>query len=124
MVVAITGGERHESRLVPVLMERGGVRRAGPGRPRLRPRRVAGDKGFSYRSVRAYLRRRGIGAVIPTRSDQPRNPRFDRTAYRQRNQVERTIGRLKPFRHVATRYEKRAIHYLAVLTLASILLWL
>jgi hypothetical protein len=37
----------------------------------LRPRRVAGDKGFSYRPVRAHLR--GIGAVIPTRSDQRRN---------------------------------------------------
>jgi transposase len=38
--------------------------------------------------------------------------------------VERTINRLKQFRRVATRYEKRAVHYLAVLTLASILLWL
>ena len=124
MVVAITGGERHESRLVPVLMERGGVRRAGPGRPRLRPRRVAGDKGFSYPVVRIYLRRRGIGAVIPTRRDQRPNPRFDRAAYRERNQVERTINRLKQFRRVATRYEKRGVHYLAVLLIASILLWL
>jgi transposase len=124
MVVVISGGQRHQSRFVRALMERGQVKRAGPGRPRLRPKRVAGDKGFSYRAVRTYLRRRGIGAVIPTRSDQPRNPRFDRTAYRQRNRVERTINRLKQFRRVATRYEKRAVHYLAVLTLASILLWL
>ena len=65
MVVAISGGQRHESRFVPALMERGQVKRAGPGRPRVRPRRVAGDKGFSYRAVRAYLRQRGIGAVIP-----------------------------------------------------------
>jgi transposase len=124
MVVVISGGERHESRFVPVLMERGKVKRPGRGRPRLRPRRVAGDKGFSYRAVRTYLRRRGIAAVIPTRSDQPRNPRFDRATYRHRNRVERTINRLKQFRRVATRYEKRAVHYLAVLTLASILLWL
>ena len=84
---------------------------------------VAGDQGFSSRPVRAYLRRRGIGAVIPTRRDQRRNSRFDRAAYRQSNRVERTINRLKQFRRVATRYEKRAVHYLAVLTLASILLW-
>ena len=42
----------------------------------------------------------------------------------QRNQIERTISRLKQFHRVATRYEKRAVHYLAVLMLASILLWL
>ena len=124
MVVAISGGQRHESRLVPVLLERGQVKRAGRGRPRLRPRRVAGDTGFSYRSVRTYLRRRGIGAVIPTRRDQRPNPHFDRAAYRERNQVERTINRLKQFRRVATRYEKRGVHYLAVLLIASILLWL
>ena len=124
MVVLISPGQRHESRFVPALMERGSVKRRGPGRPRLRPRRVAGDKGFSYRPVRAYLRRRGIGAVIPTRSDQRPHPRFDRGAYRQRNRVERTINRLKQFRRVATRYEKRAVHYLAVLTIASLLLWL
>jgi transposase len=104
-------------------MERGHVKRPGRGRPRLRLRRVAGDKGFSYPSVRGYLRGRGIGAVIPTRRDQRRQPRFDRAAYRERNRVERTINRLKQFRRVATRYEKRAVHYLAVLTLASILLW-
>ena len=124
MVVVVSAGQRHEARFVPALLERGKVKRAGRGRPRLRPRRVAGDKGFSYPAVRSYLRRRGIGAVIPTRSDQRRRPRFDRAAYRQRNQVERTINRLKQFRRVATRYEKRAVHYLAVLTLASILLWL
>ena len=38
--------------------------------------------------------------------------------------IERTMNRLKQFRRVATRYEKRAVHYLAVLTIASILLWL
>jgi transposase len=123
MVVVLSPGHRHESRFVPVLMERGKVKRVGRGRPRLRPRRVAGDKGFSYRPVRAYLRRRGIGAIIPTRSDQRPIPRFDRVAYHARNRVERTINRLKQFRRVATRYEKRAVHYLAVLTLASILLW-
>jgi transposase len=124
LVVVLSPGQYHESRFVPALLEHGAVKRRGPGRPRLRPRRVGGDKGFSYRRVRGYLRRRGIGAVIPTRSDQRRLPRFDRAAYRARNVVERTINRLKQFRRVATRYEKRAANYLAVLTLASCLLWL
>jgi len=109
---------------VEALLEGGAVKRPGRGRPRGRPQRVAGDKGYSYRRVRRYLRRRGIGAIIPTRKDQPRNPHFDRAAYRERNRVERLINRLKQFRRVATRYEKRACNYLAMVTIAAILLWL
>jgi transposase len=113
----LTGGERHESRMVPALLSRGAVRRPGPGRPRLRPRRGAGDKAFTGRPVRAFLRRRGIGAVIPTRKKERRRPGFNRDAYRRRNRVERLINRLKQFRRVATRYEKRAANYAAMLTI-------
>jgi transposase len=59
------------------------------------------------------VRRRGIAAVIPAKSDQRRQPGFDRAADRGRNQVERSVGRLKQFRRVATRYNKRACNYLA-----------
>jgi transposase len=62
--------------------------------------------------------------VIPTRSDQRRNPRFDKAAYRLRNQVERCFNRLKRFRRVATRYEGRAVNYLAIVTIAAIMDWL
>ncbi len=44
--------------------------------------------------------------------------------YRQRNLVERCFNRLKQYRRIATRYEKQAENYLAMLTLASIILWL
>ena len=49
---------------------------------------------------------------------------FDRAAYRTRERVERLINRLKQFRRVATRYEKRGHHYIAFVTLAAIILWL
>jgi len=62
--------------------------------------------------------------VIPTKKNERRSPRFDRAAYRERTSVERTINRLKQFRRSATRYEKRAVHYRAMLTLAAIFLWL
>ena len=124
MVILATAGQRHEA-LLRRLMERGAVKRPGPGRPRIRPAAVAGDKGYSFPSLRRYLRRRGIRAVIPSKSDQPRQPRFDKAAYRQRNQVERTINRLKGWRRVATRSEKRDVNYLAMVTIAAIvLLWL
>jgi transposase len=123
-VLRVSPGQAHDSRFVEALLEGGVVPRPGRGRPRGPPQRVAGDKGYSYRRVRRYLRRRGIGAIIPTRRDQPRNPHFDRAAYRERNRVERLINRLKQFRRVATRYEKRAANYLAMVTIAAILLWL
>ncbi len=83
-----------------------------------------GGKGYSSRSARRYLRRRGIQAVIPTWRDERRNPRFDRAAYRERNQVERLINRLKQYRAIATRYEKLAVTYHTLLIIAAIIMWL
>ena len=62
--------------------------------------------------------------MIPSKSDQRRQPHFDHAAYRRRNRVERLINRLKQFRRIATRYEKRAANYLAMVTVGMILLWL
>lgn len=108
-----------------LLMEQGAVKRPGRGRPRVRPERVAADKGYTGRRIRSYLQGRGIGAVIPRLASEPRQgTRFDRQLYRQRNRVERMINRLKQFRRIATRYEKRADNYLTMLTIAAILLWL
>lgn len=120
----MTGGHRHEQVALPALLEQGAVKRAGRGGSRLRPRRLAGDKGYSSPTVRRYLRRRGIIPVIPTLSTQRLNPRFDRVAYRERNQVERCIGRLKQCRRIATRYDKLQEVYHAFLALAAIRLWL
>lgn len=104
-------------------MEQGAVKRQNQGRPRIRPRRVVGDKGYGSESIRSYLHRRGIGAVIARKNNERRRGSFDKEAYRQRNLVERLINRLKQFRRVATRYEKRAKNYRAMLTIASIVLW-
>jgi len=105
-------------------MERGVVTRPGPGRPRFRPDRLAGDKGDSSPTIRRYLRERRIGGVIPTKANQAADPGFDRTAYRERHVIERLINRLQQWRRIATRYEQRASNYQAMLTLAAVLLWL
>jgi transposase len=85
--------------------------------------RLAGDKGYSYRRVRRWLRRHGIRAVIPRRKDQrPDDGRakFDREAYRRRAVVEQCVGWLKECRAVATRYDKLAVNYRATVQLAMI----
>ena len=124
MTCLLTVGERHEAVMFEPLMEQGAVRRPGRGRPRIRPKRVSGDKGYSSGKIRAYLRRRGIRSTIPRKGNERRRGQFDQTLYRQRNQVERCFNRLKQNRRIATRYEKKAENYLAMLTLASIKMWL
>lgn len=121
----LTVGQRNESVLFERLMAQGAVKRARCGRPRLRPERVVGDKGYTRRRIRTYLHQHGMGAIIPRLANEPRRgTRFDRQGYRQRNRIERAFNRLKQFRRLATRYEKRADNYLAMLTIAAILLWL
>ena len=124
MVILLTAGQRHETVAFEALMEQGAVKRPGRGQPRLRPKRVVADKGYSSGKIRRYLRRRGIRMTIPHKQNERRTGPFDRQKYRERNRVERLINRLKQFRRVATRYEKRAVNYKAMLTLAAILLWL
>ncbi len=65
-----------------------------------------------------------IGAVIPRRANEPQQREFDRVTYRERNLVEWLINRLKQNRAIATRYDKLAVSYHAMLTFACILIWL
>lgn len=93
------------------------------GRPRCRPVKLAGDKGYSYPRIRAWLRRHGVVAVIPRRSNQRPNDgrhRFDRAAYRRRAVVEQCVGWLKESRAVGTRFDKLAVNYTATVKLAMI----
>ena len=124
MTFVLTAGQRHETTKLEALMEQGALKRVGRGRPKVRPKRILGDKGYSSRKIRQYLKHRGIGYTIPRRRNETRTGPFNRTLYKERNYIERLLNRLKQFRRVATRYEKRAVNFLAMVTLASILLWL
>ena len=119
----LTGGHRHESTQLDAVLNGIRVAKLRGGRPRTRPTRVLADKGYSYPPCRKILRRRGIRSTIPTRSNQRRH-RFDADAYRRRNVVERCVGRLKQFRGIATRYEKRAANFRAMIVIASLVIWL
>jgi transposase len=124
MAFVLSAGERHESKYLQPLLEIGVVVRAGRGRPRIRPDRLVGDKGYSYTSVRKYLHARGIRVTILRRKDQGDNIGFDAMVYKQRNKVERLVNRFKSFRRIATRYDKRASSYSSWLTVAALFMWM
>jgi transposase len=114
--VRLSAGQRHESvEALPLLEET---------LERMWPDAVAGDKGYSTAAIRNWLAQREIEAVIPKRENEMGPKQYDREAYRERTIVERTINRLKRYRRIATRYEKLAASYLALVTIACILEWL
>lgn len=87
------------------------------------PSKTAGDKGYSYPSVRRWLARRHVEAVIPQRRDQIEHQgklRLDRRTYRKRSRIENCVGWLKENRRVGTRYDKLAVNFQAFLDLAII----
>jgi transposase len=120
LAVTLTPGQAHESRQFEPLM-RAARLHVGPS-PR-RPRQVVGDRAYSQPRIRRWLKRRRIRAVIPYKSNQRGRSldlpgRFRSHAYRRRNLVERCVGWLKAARRVATRFEKLAGSFLAMLKLA------
>ena len=114
LAVAISPGQQHETQKFICLMEEA---TAWPGQPA----KVAGDKGYSADWIRTWLKDHGITPVIPYRRDERGSAkRFDKKSYRRRNIVERCVNSLKWFRRVATRYEKLALHFRGMVTLAII----
>ena len=135
LAFTLTGGNAHDSPLLPVLLERLSIARVGPGRPRTRPDHLLADKAYSSRAHREMLRRRGIAHTIPERDDQKtkrarcgcrggRPPKFDAERYKQRNVVERGFGQLKQWRGLAQRSDKLAINYTGGIALNATLDWL
>ena len=132
--MVVTPGQRHGSTQLEELLDAVRIPRpqSTPGRPRKRPAHLLADRGYSFEGCRRLLRRRGISHTIPLRKDQEarragrpgRRPAFDREAYRRRNVVERCVNRLKQWRGIATRYEKRAVNYRAMVVIASLMMWL
>lgn len=89
---------------------------------------MVADKAYNGDRVRHYLRKRGIKAMIPEKAlpkghkRRKKGPhyRFEKQTYKERNVIERLINHLKEMRRLATRFEKLAANFLAMVKLAFI----
>ncbi|VFU17552.1 transposase (plasmid) [Methylocella tundrae] len=82
------------------------------------------DRAYDSDALRQSLGARGAWANIKPMPNRKNVPAFSSYLYRYRNLVERFFNKIKHYRGVATRYDKRADNFLAGVKLASIRIWL
>ena len=85
---------------------------------------VLADKAYDADRIRKLIQDQGATPHIPPKSNRRWKPCFSKRLYRERNLIERFFSKLKHFRRVATRYDKLATNFLAMVKLASMRLWL
>ena len=83
------------------------------------------DKAFDAEArVLGPLRQAGKAAVIPPKANRKETRAYDKHLYEARHLIENFFARLKQYRAIATRYDKRAIHFLGAIHLAAAVVWL
>ena len=111
--LALTPGEAHDNRLCSALLS-----------ALLPQTMLLADRGPDADWIRALVSEQGAWANIPPKRNRKEAICFSPYLYRARNLVERFFNKLKHFRAVATRYDKRDDNFLASVQLASIRIWL
>ena len=81
------------------------------------------DKGYDSAALREWLEERGTEPVIPPRVNRKVQYAYDKALYRTRNIIERSFGRLKDYRRIATRFDKDVRNFLAALCIAVTVIW-
>lgn len=112
MKLLLSEGQVHEMKRAHELCS--GVRNAS----------VLGDRAYDAQSLIVELEDRGCTVVIPSNPTRSSQRKIDKHLYQDRCLVEHFFQRLKRFRRIATRYEKKARNFLAFVHLASIAIWL
>ena len=108
----ITPGQAHESRAVQTLLNG------------WQAKFVLGDRAYDGDPVRKVVAAMGAEAVIPPHPCRKHPSAFDAVRYRGRHAIENALARLKPFRSLATRFDKTARNDAAQVALACIVVWL
>jgi transposase len=128
LAIEVTAGQVHESTVAESVIGQAVAcligRRRKRRKRRHKPRKMAGDKGYSVPRLRDWLKRQKIKPVIPHKDNEKarHDPAvsFDREAYRGRHVAEQCVGWLKEFRRIGTRFEKLAVTFHGMLQLAMI----
>ena len=111
--VEITGGNVHDAKAAPALLD-------WPDDPLA----IVADKAYSSNKIRKMIKDNGALAVIPVKSNAVNHIPHDKNLYAMRNIVERFFTRMKDMRRLASRFEKRAINFLAMVHLFCIRMYL
>ena len=82
---------------------------------------ILGDRAYGAKKIRLYLTEQGAQYTIPPTKNLLHPWKYDRQTYKRRNVIERCFCRLKDFRRIATRYDKRADSFQAFLSLLLLL---
>jgi transposase len=107
----LTGGQAHDApQAIPLLTG-------------IQADHVIADKGYDSDQILRFIQEQGAVAVIPPRSNRKTPREYDRELYKQRNLIERAFNKLKHWRRIATRYDRKSIYFLASLHLASAITW-
>jgi transposase len=85
---------------------------------------VLAERAHDADAIRSTIAETGAWANIPPMPQRAFKPAFSKVLYRARNRVERFFNKIKHFRAIATRYDKRDDNYLASIKLAAIQIWL
>jgi transposase len=113
IALKITAGQAHDGRSAADMLETIGKTQI-----------LLADRAYDSDVLRAKLRERGAWANIKPLRNRINIPSFSSYLYRERNQVERFFNKLNHFRAIATRFEKHAANYLALIKLAAVRIWL
>ncbi|WP_423828216.1 IS5 family transposase [Sphingomonas oleivorans] len=111
--LGLTAGQAHDGQIADKLLDQLGPHTI-----------VLADKAYDADRIRELIEDQGATPNIPAKSNRKWKPCFSRRLYRERNLIERLFSKLKHFRRVATRYDKLAANFLAMVQLASMRLWL
>lgn len=110
--IILSAGQVHDSKAVGDLLD--GVQAGG----------VIADKAYDSNAIRQTIADADMAAIIPSNRSRKIIIPHDILVYKTRNRIERCFNKLKHFRRIATRYDRRAVHFLAFTHLAAALIWM
>jgi transposase len=113
IALKLTAGQAHDGRSAEGLLQSVGYTNI-----------LLADRAYDSDALRNEIAARGAWANIRPMEGRKQRPAFSPFLYRYRNLIERFFNRLKHFRAVATRYDKRDDNFMASVQLASIRIWL